>query len=139
MIAQRVVVNKRTASPMDFEIGRRIRALRSRQGMSQAELGNLIGVRFHQIQKYERGENRVPAGRLRRLAEVLKAPITSFYLESATESEETAASDVELAYLQTAGAVRLVRAFSRIRDRKARRILVDLVERLAEPEDAPPT
>jgi transcriptional regulator with XRE-family HTH domain len=133
MTARKVVVNKRKASLADVEIGRRMRALRLRLGLSQIELGRLIGVKFHQIQKYERGTNRVPAGRLRQLSEVLKAPVTAFYANSTSGKEEAVSIDVGLAYLETIGSARLVRAFSRIQDRKVRRILVELVERLGGP------
>src|ERR1700674_2142829 len=87
-----VVINKRSGDPRDTEIGRRIRALRLERGLSQTELGNLLGVTFQQIQKYEKGANRVAAGRLQRVAESLDVPITFFYSGS-TDSKETAESD----------------------------------------------
>src|SRR6516165_6620857 len=77
-------INKRASDLRNRKIGHLIRALRLERGMSQTELGNLIGVTFQQIQKYEKGANRVAAGRLHRLSEVLKAPITFFYAEPAS-------------------------------------------------------
>jgi len=128
-----ITVNKRSGDPRDAEIGKRIRALRLERGLSQTELGNLLGVTFQQIQKYEKGANRVAAGRLQRVAEALDVPITFFYAGSPGEQEnvETDSVDVGLGFLETAGAVRLVRAFSRIQDPEMRRALVELTEKIA--------
>jgi transcriptional regulator with XRE-family HTH domain len=128
------VVNKRSGDPRDTEIGKRIRALRLERGLSQTELGNLLGVTFQQIQKYEKGANRVAAGRLQRVAESLDVPITFFYSGSPSDSDGTSVNDtvdVGLGFLETAGAVRLVRAFSRIQDPEMRRALVELTEKIA--------
>ncbi len=126
-------VNKRSGDPRDVEIGKRIRALRLERGLSQTELGNLLGVTFQQIQKYEKGANRVAAGRLQRVAESLDVPITFFYSGNVEQHESTESDsvDVGLGFLETAGAVRLVRAFSRIQDPEMRRALVELTEKIA--------
>jgi transcriptional regulator with XRE-family HTH domain len=129
-----ITVNKRSGDPRDVEIGKRMRALRLERGLSQTELGNLLGVTFQQIQKYEKGANRVAAGRLQRVAEALEVPITFFYAGSTSgepENVETDSVDVGLGFLETAGAVRLVRAFSRIQDPEMRRALVELTEKIA--------
>ena len=63
----------------DVEVGQRIRARRMAKGMSQTELGNLLGVTFQQVQKYEKGVNRVGAGRLVRVAEALDVPVSFFF------------------------------------------------------------
>jgi len=128
-----IVVNKRSCEPRDFEIGRRIRAVRLERGISETELGNLIGVTFQQIQKYEKGANRVSAGRLQRLSQALKAPITFFYAGSSDgqENPQDDSIDVGLGFLETSGAVRLVRAFSRIQDLEMRRAVVELAEKIA--------
>lgn len=127
-----VVSNKRGSEPRDFEIGRRIRALRLERGITQTELAKIIGVTFQQIQKYEKGANRVSAGRLQRFSQALKAPITFFYEGSADEQEDLEADsvDVGLGFLETSGAVRLVRAFSRIQDRELRQALMELAEKI---------
>src|SRR5437016_14271832 len=101
---------KRSGDRRDTEIGRRIRALRLERGLSQTELGNLLGVTFQQIQKYEKGANRVAAGRLQRVAEALEVPITFFYAGNTGETHEASENDtvdVGLGFLETAGAVRL--------------------------------
>jgi transcriptional regulator with XRE-family HTH domain len=128
------VMKKRTGDPRDVEIGRRIRALRLERGLSQTELGNLLGITFQQIQKYEKGANRVAAGRLQRIAEALDVPITFFYSGSTDRKArvDEDSIDVGLSFLETAGAVRLVRAYSKIEDRRMRRALVELTERIAD-------
>jgi transcriptional regulator with XRE-family HTH domain len=126
-------MKKRSGDPRDTEIGKRIRALRLERGLSQTELGNLLGITFQQIQKYEKGANRVAAGRLERIAEALDVPITFFYSGSEKRSRADEDSvDVGLSFLETSGAVRLVRAYSKIGDRRMRRALVELTERIAE-------
>lgn len=124
---------KRSGDPRDLEIGKRIRALRLERGLSQTELGSLLDVTFQQVQKYEKGSNRVAAGRLHRVAEALSVPITFFYgggdKPDAADSDEESV-DVGLGFLKTAGAVRLVRAYSRLTDPSMRRALVELVERM---------
>jgi transcriptional regulator with XRE-family HTH domain len=126
---------KRSGDPRDVEIGKRIRALRLERGLSQTELGTALDVTFQQVQKYEKGSNRVAAGRLHRVAEALAVPITFFYAggdEKARDRDEDEDSvDVGLGFLETAGAVRLVRAYSRITDPTMRRALVELVEKMA--------
>ena len=130
-----VAGNKRSADARDFEIGRRIRAVRLERGLSQTELGNLIGVTFQQVQKYEKGANRMASGRLHRLCEALGAPITFFYADGPGAGQDADADsvDVGLEFLETAGAVRLVRAFSRIKDPETRRALMEVVEGVAGP------
>jgi transcriptional regulator with XRE-family HTH domain len=125
--------NKKKPNPIDIHVGSRVRLRRNMLGMSQEKLGESLGITFQQIQKYEKGANRVAAGRLQRIAEVLHVPITFLY--SGSERKPRAEEDsveVGLSFLETAGAVRLVRAYSRIEDRRMRRALVELTERIAE-------
>lgn len=116
----------------DVEVGRRIRAQRLSKGLSQTDLGRKLGVSFQQVQKYEKGFNRVGAGRLQAIAEILEVPITFFYATDATEPT-TARDDAESPFgcLSTAGAIQLVRAYARIEDSNARRALVEVAEQMA--------
>jgi transcriptional regulator with XRE-family HTH domain len=116
----------------DIEVGQRIRARRMAQGMSQTDLGNLLGVTFQQVQKYEKGVNRVGAGRLVRVGEALDVPVSFFFGATDGGSEDTRAI---LGFLDTSYALRLLRAFSRIPQSEVQRALVDLVESIA-PEKA---
>src|SRR5437660_12296923 len=72
-------IRKRRAGVEDVEIGRKIRALRLERGLSQSGLADGIGLTFQQVQKYEKGTNRVSAGRLQRIADILETPVMFFY------------------------------------------------------------
>jgi transcriptional regulator with XRE-family HTH domain len=121
----------RTKAPdaRDVDVGRRIRAQRLVCRMSQTELANNLGVTFQQVQKYEKGVNRVGAGRLSRIADVLSVPVAFFFSGDMTPTQSDGAS-TGLSFLETAGAVRLVRAYSQIEDPQIRRALVDLAEEI---------
>src|SRR6202049_1413318 len=99
----------KSPEPKDIEIGRLIRAQRLLCGFSQTELANTIGVTFYHVQKYERGVNGIASGRLYRIAEKLKVPITFFY-EGAPGPKKIAANINEgLEFVRTAGTLRLLR------------------------------
>jgi transcriptional regulator with XRE-family HTH domain len=124
---------KKAPDPIDVEVGRRIRIQRMARGMSQTELGRRIGVTFQQVQKYEKGANRVGAGRLTRIAGVLEVPVSAFFGGSQT-SEARAAGESgqpELEYLVQPGALRLLRAYGRIKPGALQRSVLVLVERIA--------
>jgi transcriptional regulator with XRE-family HTH domain len=122
----------RTKAPdaRDIDVGRRIRAQRLVCRMSQTELANNLGVTFQQVQKYEKGVNRVGAGRLSRIAEVLNVPVAFFFSGDMSPSVPSDSASTGLSFLETAGAVRLVRAYSHIEDPQIRRALVDLAEEI---------
>jgi transcriptional regulator with XRE-family HTH domain len=116
----------------DMEVGRRIRAQRLVRRMSQTELGTRVGITFQQIQKYEKGVNRVGAGRLTRIAEVLGVPAAFFFGTAGENGANTAKGiNAAFAFLETAGAVRLVHAYAEIRNPRIRRALVTLAEQIA--------
>jgi transcriptional regulator with XRE-family HTH domain len=121
---------KRRAGAEDIEIGRKIRALRLDRGLSQTNLADGIGLTFQQVQKYEKGTNRVSAGRLHRIAELLNIPVTFFYDDAGAVAHKRGAADPALAFAQTKGAVRLMRAYAEISSRAARHALVVLAESL---------
>ena len=121
---------KQRAGVRDVEVGRRVRAIRLERDMSQSALGKLLGVTFQQVQKYEKGVNRVGAGRLVRVAEALDVPVSFFFGATDIESSDTRAI---LGFLDTSYALRLLRAFSRIPQSEIQRAVVDLVESIAPP------
>src|SRR5205085_7064507 len=90
-----------------------------------------LGVTFQQVQKYEKGVNRVGAGRLARIAEVLGVPVAFFFSGDMSPAASSDSASTGLSFLETAGAVRLVRAYSTIEDPQIRRALVDLAEEIA--------
>lgn len=122
----------RRADAKDAEVGRRIRALRLEKGISQTALAGQIGVSFQQVQKYENGMNRIGAGRLERIAAALGVQVGFFFDESKRRKRADAKPESVFGYMQSKRAVRLVKAFDRIRDRKARSALIALAEGLAE-------
>ena len=126
---------KRRAGSEDVEIGRKIRALRLQRGLSQTTLADGIGLTFQQIQKYEKGPNRVSAGRLQQIAEMLEMPVTFFYGVASGKPRTRARQQNEgLAYLQTKGAMRLIRAYGEINSRTTKYALVVLAESLRNKE-----
>jgi transcriptional regulator with XRE-family HTH domain len=123
----------RRSDHRDTEVGRRVRTQRLSKGMSQTELGTKIGVTFQQVQKYENGVNRIGAGRLSRIAEVLEVPVTFFFPDdNGASSFPLDEGDSPFALLSTSGAIQLVRAYSRIRDGRKRHSLVEIAEHLAD-------
>jgi transcriptional regulator with XRE-family HTH domain len=127
-------MKKRRQDPRDAEIGRRVRAQRLHRGMSQMVLADHLDLTFQQVQKYEKGTNRISAGRLQRIAEVLTVPIMFFYsgMEEPRSKRDLDSVDVEFKFLQTGDAMRLVRAYSSIKRRSVQLELVKLTESLAD-------
>ncbi len=128
---------------VDTYVGARLRMRRVMLGMSQGKLGQLLGVTFQQIQKYEKGTNRISASRLRQAAHVLEVPVEFFYEGAPTPAatgggSESAAQPFDVAFLATSEGFQLNRAFLRIRDPKVRRRIVELVVSLAPPEEEGP-
>jgi transcriptional regulator with XRE-family HTH domain len=109
-----------------LEVGRRVRALRLERGLTQMSLGDHLGLTFQQVQKYEKGTNRIGAGRLQQIAEILKVPVSAFFTPS-----EPARSDTVFEFVDTAAAMRLLRAYSRIGDPIVRNALTVLAEKFA--------
>jgi len=124
-------------NPIDVTIGGRLRARRMLVGMSQGKLGKVLGVSFQQIQKYEKGVNRISLGHAKLLAQALEVT-PAYFLEGLASAsspprltESDNASDV-VEFLSTAEGVQLNRAFARIRNSKVRKRLADLVAALAD-------
>ena len=120
--------------PVDVEVGHRIRIERLSRGLSQTALANQLGVTFQQVQKYEKGVNRVGAGRLTKIAEVLGVPVGSFFsgkeLLVDGQAKDGAGEASPLKLLTVSGAFRLLRAYAEIEDTNLRRSIVDLVEQI---------
>lgn len=121
---------QRRAGVEDLEIGRKIRTLRLERGLSQSRLAGGIGLSFQQLQKYESGANRVSAGRLQKIAELLGVPVTVFYGVQAPRPKKADPHGDAFAYLQARGAVRVARAYAGISSRATRNALIVLIEAL---------
>jgi transcriptional regulator with XRE-family HTH domain len=125
-------VRARRADNRDAEVGRRVRSRRLECRLSQTELADRIGVTFQQVQKYEKGVNRIGAGRLQRISEALEVPISFFFGSSGGTARETSGAESIFGFMQTSGSVRIVKAFHKIKSRKARQLLVEMAEELAD-------
>tara|TARA_R110002111_G_scaffold45711_1_gene82615 strand:- start:398 stop:817 length:420 start_codon:yes stop_codon:yes gene_type:complete len=133
-------VNPRVPNPVDMHVGSRIRLRRQLMKMSQEKLGDELGVTFQQVQKYERGANRVGASRLYRLSRVLEVPIQFFFedlsdlplVAGMAEGDQT---PIVYNFIQSSDGVSLAEAFSRIGDAKVRRRVLELVRTLAAEQD----
>jgi transcriptional regulator with XRE-family HTH domain len=129
-------LSSRRTEAWDVEVGRRIRARRMECRLSQQELAQGLGITFQQVQKYEKGANRVSAGRLQRICNLLQVPITFFYDSDApARSGQTHLKPTRLFnLLESRDTLQLAMAFNRISNRNFRRALVRLVENVAGPE-----
>ena len=113
-------------SALDVEIGKKIRLRRLEQNMSQTALAEKLNVTFQQVQKYEKGTNRVGAGRLHLIASELKVPVTYFFQAEQQHSEVDS-----LLYLNSPSSIRMVKAFAKIKSQKVKKGLLELAEALA--------
>jgi transcriptional regulator with XRE-family HTH domain len=131
-------VNKKKPNPIDVHVGSRIRLRRTMLSMSQEKLGEALGITFQQIQKYEKGTNRVGASRLQNISSVLNVPVSFFFEDAPGESandqagmSEANSSNYVVDFLSSSEGLQLNRAFVKIEDPKVRRKIIDLTKALA--------
>ena len=133
---------KKQANPIDAQVGNRVRIRRMLIGMSQEKLGDLLGLTFQQVQKYEKGVNRIGAGRLFEVSRILGVPIDFFYEGVASAlNERSGVAEAESAppvmeFVSSGEGLQLSLAFMKIKDPKVRKRVLDLVKSLAEEEAA---
>jgi len=127
--------------PVDKHVGSRVRMRRMMLGMSQERLGDALGLTFQQVQKYEKGTNRISASRLQAMCHILQVPV-SFFFEGAPQMAgqsrrggEAPSPTYVSDFLAAADGLKLVRAFTRISDAKLRRSVVRLVEEIGGEDD----
>ncbi len=132
-------MTKKAPNPIDKHVGSRVRMRRMMLGMSQEKLGDALALTFQQVQKYEKGTNRIGASRLQQISQILQVPV-AFFFEGAphlsegvvTDSLQTAPSPSYVSdFLATSDGLSLTKAFMRIPDPKLRRRIVDLVQQIA--------
>lgn len=136
--------NKKKPNPIDIHVGSRIRLRRTMLGMSQEKLGEALGITFQQIQKYEKGTNRVGASRLQNISTILNVPVSFFFEDAPGEQaaggtagfSEAASSNYVVDFLSSSEGLQLNRAFVKINDPKVRRKVVDLVKALSAEAEA---
>jgi transcriptional regulator with XRE-family HTH domain len=132
-------MTKKAPNPIDKHVGSRVRMRRMMLGMSQEKLGDALALTFQQVQKYEKGTNRIGASRLQQISQILQVPVAFFFEGAphltdalATESMESAPSPSYVSdFLATSDGLSLTKAFMRIPDPKLRRRIVDLVQQIA--------
>lgn len=128
---------KKQANPIDVQVGNRVRIRRMLIGMSQERLGDLLGLTFQQVQKYEKGVNRIGAGRLYEIARILNVPVDFFYEgvadQSGANGQEGAPPIME--FVSSGEGLQLSLAFMKIKDAKVRKRVLDLVKSLADEEE----
>jgi transcriptional regulator with XRE-family HTH domain len=131
-------VPKKQANPVDAHVGNRVRLRRMLVGMSQERLGELLGLTFQQVQKYEKGVNRIAAGRLFEISGILGVPVSFFYEDvdgrRAPGFAEGRDAPPVMDFLASGEGLQLSLAFMRIEDPKVRRRILDLVRSLADEE-----
>ena len=128
---------KKAPNPIDKHVGSRVRMRRMMLSMSQEKLGDALGLTFQQVQKYEKGTNRIGASRLQAIANILQVPV-SFFFEGAphtpgqTSGLGEAPSPAYVSdFLATSDGLSLTKSFMTIKNSKLRRRIVDLVEQIA--------
>jgi transcriptional regulator with XRE-family HTH domain len=131
-------INKKRPNPIDAHVGSRVRLRRMMLNMSQEKLGEQLGITFQQVQKYEKGTNRIGASRLQAIANILQVPV-AFFFEDAPDVSPIATNDIVesgatshvMEFLSTNEGLQLNRAFVQIQDSKLRKSVVDLVRSMA--------
>ena len=124
-------------NPTDRHVGSRVRMRRMMLSMSQEKLGDALGLTFQQVQKYEKGTNRIGASRLQQISHILQVPV-AFFFEGAPSLGETPGGMGEAPspayvsdFLATSDGLALTKAFMKIKEAKLRRRIVDLVQQIA--------
>ena len=129
---------KKQANPIDVQVGNRVRIRRMLIGMSQERLGDLLGLTFQQVQKYEKGVNRIGAGRLFEMSRILNVPVDFFYegVNGAVGQPASGEGDGApvMEFVSSGEGLQLSLAFMKIKDSKVRKRVLDLVKSLAEEE-----
>jgi transcriptional regulator with XRE-family HTH domain len=137
-------VAKKQANPIDAHVGTRMRLRRMLIGLSQEKMGEMLGLTFQQVQKYEKGVNRIGAGRLYQISEILSVPINYFYEgfvgldDTGRAANDDTATKPVMEFLSSGEGLQLTLAFMRIKDGKVRKRVIDLIKSLAEGVEAPP-
>jgi transcriptional regulator with XRE-family HTH domain len=130
---------KKAPNPIDKHVGSRVRMRRMMLGMSQEKLGDALGLTFQQVQKYEKGTNRIGASRLQQISHTLQVPVSFFFEGAPAGTNGPPADGLSEApspayvsdFLATSDGLSLTKSFMRIKNSKLRRRIVDLVEQIA--------
>lgn len=131
------MIAKKVPNPIDKHVGARVRMRRMMLGMSQEKLGDAISLTFQQVQKYEKGTNRIGASRLQHISQILQVPV-SFFFEGAPNmpghpgmTKESPSPAFTNDFLATSDGLSIARSFPKIRSAALRRNITELIEKLA--------
>ena len=136
-----LAASKKSPNPIDKHVGARVRMRRMMMSMSQEKLGDALGLTFQQVQKYEKGTNRIGASRLQHISEILQVSVSFFFEGSpsvpppggaVTGMGESPSPAYVSDFLATSDGLALTKAFVQIKDGKLRRRIVDLVEAMVD-------
>jgi transcriptional regulator with XRE-family HTH domain len=137
MAPRYTIATKKAPNPIDKHVGSRVRMRRKMLAMSQEKLGAALGLTFQQVQKYERGANRIGASRLQQMSHILQVPVAFFFegAPNASASHGSGGSALSMAeindFISDSDGLRLIGAFMRIDNTAVRRRIVKLVEEIA--------
>ncbi len=130
--SQAVLLKKKKPNPIDRHVGARVRMRRLMLDMTQTQLGNKLDLTFQQVQKYEKGTNRIGASRLQHIAEVLQVPVSFFFEGAVGEMKSSEPRSLFVSeFLASSEGIALVKAYMSIKDTKIRRCIVQLVEQIS--------
>jgi transcriptional regulator with XRE-family HTH domain len=127
----------KSPNPIDRHVGARLRLRRVQNGLSQEKLGDALGITFQQIQKYEKGTNRIGASRLQLAAKILDVPVNYFFEgadptnEQPSDPVEASPGDAAVLFARTEEGAQLINAFQRIKEPKLRKKILDLIGAMA--------
>jgi transcriptional regulator with XRE-family HTH domain len=131
-------MTKKAPNPIDKHVGSRVRMRRILKSMSQEKLGDALGITFQQVQKYEKGTNRIGASRMQHIAQILGVPVAYFFedapLPNDTGGFSESGPDYVSTFLTTSEGLQLTKAFMRISNPKLRRKIVEMVTAMGEQE-----
>ena len=136
-MTKKISTSPKRANSTDSFVGSRVRIRRKLLGMSQEKLGEQLGITFQQVQKYEKGVNRIGASRLQTISQILEMPIGYFFPQEPAAAGcmgESAQSDYVSDFMMSSEGIELNRAFAQIKDPKLRRKVIDLVRIIASTE-----
>ena len=136
------MANEKKPNAIDVHVGSRVQVHRKMLGISQEKLGHGLGVTFQQVQKYEKGTNRISASRLQHIAAILSVPVSSFFEgapgASSDAADETRPADSVVDFMSSPEGIQLNKAFVGIKDNNLRRRVVNLVKAMAGEEGVAP-
>jgi transcriptional regulator with XRE-family HTH domain len=139
VVQERVMAATKAPNPIDRHVGSRVRMRRMMLAMSQEKLGDALGLTFQQVQKYEKGTNRIGASRLQQISQILQVPVAFFFEGAPTvpgvnePNKDAPPVSYVSEFLATSEGLSLTKAFMRIQNARIRRRIVDLVEEIAGP------